>query len=134
MRRSFGQGMGGSGGGGRGGGGVIRNVHRAVRTTMGGSHGSSLEPHAHATTTRTTSNRNQPVNTTLSLSSSANSSLPCSYLNNSYMAPNCPFSMSGEDFDWEYVDECESVHDDDIMFGSVPSDEEVSHAVTSLQE
>ncbi|GJZ65653.1 hypothetical protein Tco_0622349 [Tanacetum coccineum] len=107
--------------------------HRAVRTTNGRFSRLALNPST-CTTTRTTSNRNQPVNTTLSLSSSANSSLPCSYLNNSYMAPNCPFSMSGEDFDWEYVDECESVHDDDIMFGSVPSDEEVSHAVTSLQE
>ncbi|PWA78137.1 hypothetical protein CTI12_AA216750 [Artemisia annua] len=138
MRRSFGQGLGGSGGGGRGGGGVIRNVHRAVRTTMGagGSHGSSAEPHAHATSTRSTTsnNRNQPVNTTLSLSST---SLPCSYLNNSYMAspPNCPFTMSGDDFDWEYVDhEFESLHGDDIMFGSVPSNEEISHAVTSLQD
>ncbi|XP_023755632.1 uncharacterized protein LOC111904085 [Lactuca sativa] len=146
MRRSFGPGMGSGGGGGRGGGGMIKTVHRTVRAGLGG--GASQEPYSHSatTTTRTTNNRNQPINTTLSLSSNANLSSPCSYLNHHVPAPtNWVFSSSpitDDEFDWEYIhgggsDDGESLNRvlyDDFVLGSVPSKNEVHHAVSSLQE
>ncbi|KAI3815877.1 hypothetical protein L1987_15560 [Smallanthus sonchifolius] len=136
MRRSFGPKMGG--GGGAGGGGMIKTVHRAVRAGIGGG-----ELYSH-TATRTTGNRNHP---TLSLTSNTNpSSPPCSYLN--HPATETPphkwaFTASpaaSEEFDWEYIDDGGSDGDgvkgfyDDLVFGGVPSQEEVHHAVSSLHE
>ncbi|KAI3712577.1 hypothetical protein L1987_71136 [Smallanthus sonchifolius] len=50
------------------------------------------------------------------------------------------FTAASEEFDWEYIDDGGSDGDgvkgfyDDVVFGSVPSQEEVHHAVSSLHE
>ncbi|KAK9059668.1 hypothetical protein SSX86_020372 [Deinandra increscens subsp. villosa] len=143
MRRSFGPKMGGGGGGG---GGMMKTLHRAV--IGGGSQDSSSYSHAAA---RTAGNQQPITNTTLSLSSSnsTNPSSPCAYLNHPVSVPDAPpqkwgFTTSpttGEEFDWEYVDGGggggDGVHgfcDDVVVFGGVPSEEEVHHAVSSFRE
>ncbi|XP_071734474.1 uncharacterized protein [Rutidosis leptorrhynchoides] len=114
MRWSFGPGM-GAGGGGE----IIKTVHRA------GIVGGTEQPFSHSTfttTTRsstTTSNRNNQSknNTTL------------------FAPENWGFSANEEFDNWEYIDgsDSESVYDDIDVFGSVPSEDEVHHAVSSLQ-
>ncbi|KAJ9553254.1 hypothetical protein OSB04_017299 [Centaurea solstitialis] len=130
MRRSFGSmGM----GGGSGGRGIIKNVHGAIRagTLGGGGGGSSSESPPFSTTTTTPNNNNnrnnQPINTALSLSSNT--------LNHPLPAVSPPYSV--DDSDWECI------YDDhpypntthhDFGFGSVPSQDEVHHAFSSLQQ
>ncbi|KAL8224028.1 hypothetical protein R6Q57_019503 [Mikania cordata] len=135
MRRSFGPKMGG-------GGGVMRNVHRAVRAGNGG--GATQEPYSNAATRTTGGNRSPPNNTTLSLSFNTNPSSPCSYLNHpAHESPPHKWAFTtapatGEEVDWEYVygSDGDSVNEfyDDLVFGGVPSEEEVQHAVSSLHE
>lgn len=139
MRRSFGPKMGGGGGSGAG---MMKTIHRAVRAGISGG-GATQEPYSQAATRTTGGNRNQPMNTTtLSLSSNSNTS-PCSYLNHpASESPPHKWAFTtgpttGEEVDWEYVgSDCDSVNGfyDDLVFGGVPSEEEVHHAVSSLHE
>ncbi|KAD2392892.1 hypothetical protein E3N88_39869 [Mikania micrantha] len=125
-----------------GGGGVMRNVHRAVRGCNGG--GATQEPYSNAATRTTGGNRSPPINTTLSLSLNSNPSSPCSYLNHpAQESPQHKWAFTtapatGEEVDWEYVygSDGDSVNEfyDDLVFGGVPSEEEVQHAVSSLHE
>nr|XP_043613001.1 uncharacterized protein LOC122584972 isoform X2 [Erigeron canadensis] len=153
MRRSFGPRMGGGGGGGNG-GGMIKSIHRAVRAGMGGTGGSAIEPNSHFSTRSTTStinnrsNMNQPLNTSLFLSNNNNSSnspyVPVT--GTSHWDILTPPAITGDHelYDWEYVDESGSCGSDgessvygfydDMVYGSVPSKDEVHHAVSSLQE
>ncbi|KAI3735142.1 hypothetical protein L6452_14630 [Arctium lappa] len=125
MRRSFGPGMGSGGGGG---GGMIKNVHRAIRAGIASPEPPSPYSYSQSTTTRTTTNH-QPVNTALSLSSNnLNHPVPAS------SPPNC-----SEESDWELcIDDSgntvNGVYNNDSVFDSVPSKEEVYHAVSSLQD
>ncbi|PSS33189.1 Protein PHOTOPERIOD-INDEPENDENT EARLY FLOWERING like [Actinidia chinensis var. chinensis] len=92
---------------GRGGGrGTIRMVRRAITAGAGGA---SQEPIPHCTA----------EHRALRLS-------PCS-------SPTY-----SDDFDWECIDgtedDRENVSDDDSVFGSVPTNDEVQHALSSLQQ
>ncbi|XP_071732703.1 uncharacterized protein [Rutidosis leptorrhynchoides] len=144
MRRSIGPGMGGGGGGS--GGGMIKTVHRAVRAGIGGG---SEQPFSHSTVTTntrsstTTSNsNNQSINNTALFVSSNNNSN--NFAPPFYVPVEAPANWgfpADEEFDnWEYIDgsDSESVNgvydDDNDVFGSVPSKDEVHHAVSSLQE
>ncbi|XP_027161899.1 uncharacterized protein LOC113762586 [Coffea eugenioides] len=160
--RSFGGGSRCMGGGGSGGGSVqmLRSVQRAVRArTVGGGGGAAHEPfsHTHPSTTNTATtttlgrtrqttcnnNKNQPI--TLSSSSSSSSSTassaifsPCNNLLPTTVStaapPAWPSSCSSptftDDSDWECIDDCY----EDFVFGTVPSKDEVHHAVFALQE
>ncbi|PWA88493.1 hypothetical protein CTI12_AA120260 [Artemisia annua] len=118
MRRSFGP-MGGGGGGGA----MMRTVHRVVRTSSGGHGGGSshqdpfsqfITSHNNNTSSNTTrptykpsssDNNNSNHPNIISLSSSQHH--PVNHLNNEY---------------------------DDYVFATVPSMDEVNHALSSLQQ
>ncbi|PIN05852.1 hypothetical protein CDL12_21604 [Handroanthus impetiginosus] len=161
MRRSLGGGAGGRGMGGGGGGGMIRTVQRAIRAGVGGG---SAEPFSTSGNTTTIArgdsrkgqhfNKNQPTspNSALTLSSSSssaaandNGSSPFSSVINfpvsaasGAAAPSWGPSSSccSEDSEWGYVEgsEDEWAHIEDFVFGSVPSRDEVHHAVSALQQ
>nr|XP_043631752.1 uncharacterized protein LOC122603181 [Erigeron canadensis] len=115
MRRSFGP-MGG---------GLMNTVHRAVRASSGG-HGSPQDPFHHSSST--TSHDNYiGINSTNSRPTSSNN---LSFSSNHYPSPfssvyhpNRPNSMSPMNAE-EY---------DDFVFCTVPSMDEVHHAISSLQ-
>ncbi|KAA8539782.1 hypothetical protein F0562_026474 [Nyssa sinensis] len=149
MRRSFGIGgnqrMGGGGGGG-GREGMLRTVHRVVRAGVGGA---AQEPFSHSTaSTAATSTRptyKPTTSSTLSLSSSNTSSpfssfnLPISATSTGPTWPSCSSPTYSDEFEWECVDvisEDERAHGfhDDFVFGTVPSRDEVQHAVSALQQ
>ncbi|KAL7001713.1 hypothetical protein U1Q18_002861 [Sarracenia purpurea var. burkii] len=150
MRRSFGGSGGGTGGTGGGGGGMLRTVQRAVRTGVGGatqdpfSHSANSSSSSSATTTTTSRpTYNSKTSTALSLSSSATSSSPFSSFDfpisassalSIWLASSSPTSIDG--IEWEYVggneDEKVCSSDDDFVFGSVPSTDEVQSAVSAL--
>ncbi|KAL3521407.1 hypothetical protein ACH5RR_019556 [Cinchona calisaya] len=139
-------------GGGSGGVGsiqMLKSVQRAVRASgsVGGGGaaggavgGAAQEPFSHATRTIKTGynknrnhNKNQPI--TLSSSSSSTSSSVFSPYNNLSTLPvptSCCSSPTTftEESDWECIDE----YYDDFVFGTVPSKDEVHHAVFTLQE
>ncbi|KAI8029170.1 hypothetical protein LOK49_LG01G01274 [Camellia lanceoleosa] len=142
MRRSF-----GANGGMGGGGGMLRTVQRGVRANVGGA---AQEPFSHSTATNsstTTRSTYKPTTSNLlSLYSSASSSshLPVSSISN---LPTWPGSSSSypttttfsDEFEWECVDGIEDEKGvcafyDDFVFGSVPSEDEVQHALSSLQQ
>ncbi|KAK4436382.1 hypothetical protein Salat_0801900 [Sesamum alatum] len=156
MRRSFGGG-GGMGGGSGGGGGMIRTVRRVV----GGAPPEPFSPSANTTTTTIASansrkaknlDRNRPTspNTALTLSSSAScnnnngKSVFSSQINLPVSAtwgaaePSWGASPAPHDSEWERVDASEdgkaSVFYEDLVFGTVPSRDEVQHAVSALRQ
>ncbi|CAA2935351.1 Hypothetical predicted protein [Olea europaea subsp. europaea] len=160
MRRSFGggsRGMGGGiGGSGGGGGGILRTVQRAVRA---GVAGSQSEPFSHATNTNTSTGANTPRNTRQSykkkqsgftlpsgndsdVSSTFSSlvNLPVSATPNAETAAwgSCSSSTWNDESEWECVDSSEDekghVFIDDFVFGTVPSRDEVQHAVSALKQ
>lgn len=141
MRKSFGGG--GSGrGAGSGGGGMLRAVQRAVRT--GGTiNGAAQESFCHSTipktaTSSTTSGhafKNEASNNAASLSSSSRlSSFPLSAA--AALAPATWDSSSSESEEWECIEDNNSttILFDDYILGSVPSTEEVHHAVSALHQ
>ncbi|XP_073121434.1 uncharacterized protein [Henckelia pumila] len=156
MRRSFG---GGSNMGG-GGGGMLRSVHRAVRAGIGGAPPDPFSPSAGSGSVSTSSSRKtkrsrikQPSspnrNLTLSNSSINNGSSAFSSLINlpisatsGAAAPawRACSSPTCDDLEWEYVegsggDERAAARAfyDDFVFATVPSRDEVQHAVSALQ-
>ncbi|KAG8390241.1 hypothetical protein BUALT_Bualt01G0063300 [Buddleja alternifolia] len=162
MRRSFGGGGRGMGGGSGGGGGMLRNVHRAVRAGVGGAPPEPFSSSGNTITTiaRKPKNLNEKKptspNTALTLSSSSSSSSGVNNNNsnnNNYGSSafssliNLPISAASgasaptcsDDLDWECVDGGEDergkcVFYDDFVFGTVPSRDEVQHAVSALQQ
>ncbi|CAI9771828.1 unnamed protein product [Fraxinus pennsylvanica] len=155
MHRSFGGGSRGMGGG-SGGGGMLRTVQRAVRA---GVAGSQPEPFSHASSNNTSTGANTPRNTkqsykkkqsgfTLSSGNNSNVSstfsslvnLPVSATPNAATAVwgSCSSSTWNDESEWECVDSTEDeqghVFIDDFVFGTVPSRDEVQHAVSALQQ
>ncbi|KAF5959827.1 hypothetical protein HYC85_001036 [Camellia sinensis] len=140
MRRSF-----GANGGMGGGGGMLRTVQRAVRAGVGGS---AQEPFSHSTATNsstTTRSTYKPTTSNLlSLSSSTSSSFhhPVSSISNlpTWLGSSSPTPTTfSDEFEWECVDGIEDEKGvcafyDDFVFGSVPSEDEVQHALSSLQQ
>ncbi|XP_011101112.1 uncharacterized protein LOC105179211 isoform X2 [Sesamum indicum] len=158
MRRSFGGGGGGGMGGGTGGGG---GIIRTVRRVVGGAPPEPFSPSANTTTTIASANsrkaksfdRNRPTspNTALTLSSSSsangsgssnNGTTAFSSLKNLPTSgadtPSWGGSPAPHDSEWECVDASEdgraSVFYEDLVFGTVPSRDEVQHAVSALQQ
>ncbi|XP_057776781.1 uncharacterized protein LOC130995496 [Salvia miltiorrhiza] len=126
MRRS----LGGGGGGGRGmGGGMIRTFQRAVKAGVGGAPPDTIGGGIPKKLNNTS------PNTALTLFSPSFSST----LNLPAPAPAWISSSSSTDgSEWEYVEfEDETVArglHDDYVFGTVPSTDEVHHAVSALQQ
>lgn len=152
MRRSFGgssRGMGGGSGSSGGGIQLLRTVQRAVRA--GGVGGGAQEPFSHSTSRggRQSSFNNKSTTTTTTTSSTNNNNLTISSnspaINRPLSAtsspttnwPNCSSPTYTDEPDWEYIDGIEddrpNAFFDDFVFGSVPSTDEVQHAVFSLQ-
>lgn len=143
LRRSFGS----SDGAGNKGGAMLRSVHRAVR--VGGGGGATQEtlsrptsPPGNTTPPRPTSNLYKPKSlNTLSVSNSTTATPLC----NPFHAPMSTWASASDssEFDeWEYVDSIDVVDENDkglycdenLVFGPVPSVDEVQHAVSSLQQ
>ncbi|KAI7740458.1 hypothetical protein M8C21_003682 [Ambrosia artemisiifolia] len=114
MRRSFGPMGGGSVGGG---GGMLKTVHRAMRAGSG-TRGASHEPFSHSTTTSHNNTTNSP---TYRPSSSDNKN----NLNT--------ISFSSNHHDHPYPSSSINQYDD-FVFCTVPSMDEVHHAISSLQQ
>ncbi|XP_049396754.1 uncharacterized protein LOC125860779 isoform X2 [Solanum stenotomum] len=141
MRRSF-SGGGGGGGGGANGGGMLRAVQRAVRT--GGTiNGAAQESFSHSSTTKTAKSsttsghafHNKASNNAVSLSSSSPlSTLP---LSAAALAPGT-WDSSSESEEWECLEDNNnnnsSILFDDYILGTVPSTDEVHHAVSALHQ
>ncbi|XP_073310617.1 uncharacterized protein [Primulina huaijiensis] len=162
MRRSFGGGS-SMGGGSGGGGGMLRSVQRAVRAGIGGAPPEPFSPSAGSGSVSASSSRKtkksrikQPSspnrNLALSNSSSNNNSngsspfsslinLPISAVSGAAVpawgacpSPNC------EDLEWEVVEgsggyeRAARAFYDDFVFGTIPSRDEVQHAVSALQQ
>lgn len=146
LRRSFGSGD----GAGNKGGAMMRSIHRTVRAggCGGGATQDSLSrptsPTGNTTPPRPSSNIFKPkgLNTLSVSNSNATASSPFC---NPFHAPMSTWayaSDSSEADEWEYVDSCDVVEekdvglccDENLVFGSVPSVEEVQHAVSSLQQ
>ncbi|KAL2550113.1 hypothetical protein Fot_11643 [Forsythia ovata] len=143
------------GGGGAGGGSMLRTVQRAVRAGVGGAQ---PEPFSHATNTNTSTGANTPRNTrqsykkkqsalTLSSANNTNVSSTFSSLVNLPVSatPNaastwgsCSSPTWNDESEWECVDSSEDEKGhaffDDFVFGTVPSRDEVQHAVSALQQ
>ncbi|KAL2527031.1 Uncharacterized conserved protein (UCP012943) [Abeliophyllum distichum] len=145
------------GGGIRGGGGgsMLRTVQRAVRAGVGGAQS---EPFSHATNTNTSTGANSPRNTrhsykkkqsalTLISANNTNVSSTFSSLVNLPVSatPNaattwgsCSSPTWNDESEWECVDSSEDEKEhaffDDFVFGTVPSRDEVQHAVSALQQ
>ncbi|GAA0180390.1 hypothetical protein LIER_30100 [Lithospermum erythrorhizon] len=140
MRRSFGSGGSGRMGGGGGGGGIMRSVHRAVRAggISGGSFQESFSCSTNNNVVKQTKSRECNNNSVVTLSSSNSSK-------NSSPFTSPPRYRSGgsrsfiEETDWECVYGNEDKRGGDCnawfdSFGSVPSVDEVQHAVSALQK
>ncbi|XP_011076391.1 uncharacterized protein LOC105160622 [Sesamum indicum] len=147
MRRSFG------GGGGRGsarGGGMLRTVQRAIRPGGGGPPPDPSSPSGIASAnSRKAKHLNEKLvstpNTALTLSSSTSGgpnnddnhapstfsslvNLPV-YADSGPAWGSCSSPTRSDDLEWECLDGSE-----DFVFGTVPSRDEVNHAVSSLQQ
>ncbi|XP_015877964.3 uncharacterized protein LOC107414362 [Ziziphus jujuba] len=142
------------GGGGGGGGNLLRSVGRAV-TRVNVAGGALQEPLSSsssnggtATTPTTTRKTHKPTSSNnLSLSSSSSSSSSSSTPFASYNIPINPtsglatcssLSHCDDEFDWVSVDGVEDFGEqgvvvDDIVLGSVPSQDEVQNVVSALQ-
>ncbi|KAL0403052.1 UNVERIFIED_CONTAM: hypothetical protein Sradi_1946000 [Sesamum radiatum] len=145
------------GGGSGGGGGMIRTVRRVV----GGAPPEPFSPSTNTTTTIASANsrkaknfdRNRPTspNTALTLSSSSSAngsgssnngtsafSSMINFPTSGAAAPSWGASPAPHDSEWECVDASEdgraSVFYEDLVFGTVPSRDEVQHAVSALQQ
>ncbi|KAL0452582.1 UNVERIFIED_CONTAM: hypothetical protein Slati_1236300 [Sesamum latifolium] len=155
MRRSFGGGGGGGmGGGSGGGGGMIRTVRRVV----GGAPPEPFSPSANTTTTIASANsrkaksfdRHRPTspNTalTLSSSSSGNGSGSSNNGTSSFSSMiNLPTSWGASPAPHDSEGVCVDASDqdatartsgfyEDLVFGTVPSRDEVQHAVSALEQ
>lgn len=143
MRRSFGR----SGGGG-GGGGMLRTVGRAFRAGLGEAQdpfSASSSTSSTTTPTRSTYRSTSAKNLSVSSSSSSTSSfnLPISATSTLPAWPPCSSSASStsshcDDFEWVSAEEndgerANAFFDDESVFGSVPSKDEVENAVFALQ-
>lgn len=147
LRRSFGSGD----GAGNKGGAMLRSVHRAVRTggVGGGATQETLSnptsPPGNTTPPRPSSNIfNKPktINTLSVSNSTATASSPFYNPFHVPMSTLASASDSSECDEWEYVDSSDVVdekdvgfyYDENLVLGSVPSVDEVQHAVSSLQQ
>ncbi|GER35081.1 hypothetical protein STAS_11331 [Striga asiatica] len=157
MRRSFGGGGSMGGGSGGGGGAMFRTARRIIRAGSGGgggppeptsSSGSSTTTHAAADSRsgeQLSKNQSEPPLASLTLSSDGpkNGSPAFSTLIN-LLKPGAPVpdewgSCGDDDVEWVCLDACnehESVVslDDDLVFGTVPSRDEVNYAISALQQ
>lgn len=134
-------------GGGGGHGGMLKTIHRAVRTGVGGANQETL-PHSTttadeddaittSTSTTTTPKPTYKINTSNRLSLSSSLNLPISPT----WTRSCSSPIYSDEFEWEYVDGIEDegrassyAFNDDFVFGSVPSKDEVQHAVSAIQQ
>ncbi|KAL0298375.1 UNVERIFIED_CONTAM: hypothetical protein Sradi_6497300 [Sesamum radiatum] len=157
MRRSFGGGGGGMGGGSARGGGMLRTVQRAIRAGGGGAPPDPSSPSAiAAANSRKAKHLNEKLastpNTALALSSSTSGgpnnddnhgpsafssliNLPV-YADSGPAWGSCSSPTRSDDLEWEFLDGSEEYERgrEDFVFGTVPSRDEVNHAVSSLQQ
>ncbi|KAK1399629.1 Hybrid signal transduction histidine kinase [Heracleum sosnowskyi] len=139
LRRSFGSGD----GAGNKGGGMLRSVQSVVRVGGGGATQETLSrptsPPGNTTPPRPTSNLYKPNSlNTLSVSNSTTAPPFC----NPFHSPTSTWasaSDSSEFGEWEYVDSIDENDkglycDENLVFGPVPSVDEVQHAVSSIQQ
>ncbi|KAK3033265.1 hypothetical protein RJ639_033145 [Escallonia herrerae] len=154
MWKSFGGASGGMGGGGGPGGSMLRTVHRAVRTGVGG--GATQEPFSQSATKKPKRPAYKPRTTSSSILSftsstaAGNTAAPFSTLNLPVSTgPTWPPSPTCSDYEIDDQWECVTSDDglcqeeervvfsgvgDDLVFGSVPSKDEVQLAVSTLQQ
>ncbi|KAK2975809.1 hypothetical protein RJ640_022826 [Escallonia rubra] len=158
MWKSFGGGSGGMGGGGGGAGGpggsMLRTVHRAVRAGVGG--GATQEPFSQSATKKPKRPAYKPRTTSSSILSFTSSTAagstaaPFSTFNLPVSTgPTWPASPTCSDYEIDDQWECVTSDDgfcqeeervvfpgvgDDLVFGSVPSKDEVQLAVSTLQQ
>ncbi|KAL0400948.1 UNVERIFIED_CONTAM: hypothetical protein Slati_4124700 [Sesamum latifolium] len=159
MRRSFGGGGGGMGGGSARGGGMLRTVQRAIRAGGGGG-GAPSDPSSPSAIAAANSRKAKQLNeklastpnTALTLSSSTSGgpnnddnhgpsafssliNLPV-YADSGPAWGSCSSPTRSDDLEWECLDGSEDYERgrEDFVFRTVPSRDEVSHAVSSLQQ
>ncbi|KAK6155886.1 hypothetical protein DH2020_010134 [Rehmannia glutinosa] len=134
---------------------MLRSVHRALRSGVGGAPPEPFSASANSTTIATANSRkpknfnkqqSAPPNTALTLSSGGpnnnnnpnNNNGPSAFSSLINLPKSDSSATSSEDMEWECLDANEeervSVLYEDFVFGTVPSRDEVNYAISAVQQ